>query len=125
MIGIIYRHHINNFSDFKIHFSQQLLKLSKQKFIIAGDFNINLLQAKNDHNIADYVHSVVSAGCQVHINKHTRITKTLLDHVYSNYQPDKVVNKIVLSELSPNDHFQLFPNFINVKSKEKSLKKFV
>ena len=65
------------------------------------------------------MHSVVSTGCQVHINKHTRITKTLLDHVYSNYQPDKVVNKIVLSELSPNDHFSTFSKFYQCKVERK------
>ena len=115
IVGLIYRHPVYDFSDFKNEFSKQLLKISKQNYIIAGDFNINLLEAPTSHNIADYVHSVASTGCNFHINKYTRISKTLLDHVYSNYNPKNVDNKIVLSELSPNDHFSTLSNFHQCK----------
>ena len=117
VFGLIYRHPTFNFSDFKVALSRQLLKFSKNKtkYIIAGDFNIDLLEATQNHNIADFVHAIASTGCNFHINKPTRVSKTLIDHVYSNFDMQTVENKIIRSEISPNDHFSTLSTFHQCK----------
>ena len=58
------------------------------------------------HNVTDYMTAVASMGCNIMIDKPTRVTQsggTCLDHVYSNLHCDIVDNYIVQADVS--DHY--------------------
>ena len=82
------------------------LKSESKKVIISGDININLLNCKNNGQIADYVNLFRSHNFLSLINKPTRVTNnsyTLIDHVWSNYYSNIIVGAIVYNQIS--DHF--------------------
>jgi len=86
-----------------------ILNKKNQKYYICGDFNINLLKYNIAANITDYMNSVVSMGCNMLVDKPTRITSnaaTCLDHVYSNITCNLVDNYVVTADIS--DHFGTF-----------------
>ena len=68
--------------------------------------NINLMKFNIVTNVTDYVNSLTSSGCNLFIDKPTRIadrSATCIDHVYSNFAPGRLENFILLSDVS--DHF--------------------
>ena len=82
------------------------LKSESKKVIISGDININLLNCKNNGQIADYVNLFRSHNFLSLINKPTGATNnscTLIDHVWSNYYSNLIVGAIVYNQIS--DHF--------------------
>ena len=83
-----------------------VLNKSKTNFIIVGDMNINLMKFNIVTNVTDYVNTITSSGCNLFIDKPTRITDhsaTCIDHVYSNFAADRLENFVLLSDVS--DHF--------------------
>ena len=73
-------------------------------------------------NITDYVNSLYSVGCNVCINKPTRVTSdsaTCIDHIYSNLHQDRICSNILMSDVS--DHFSTLTKISQFsKSTEKS-----
>ena len=109
IIGVVYRHPRSNLQTFTQSFERtiELLNSNNQTYIIIGDFNINLLNNHND----SYLQSLLSLGCSQLVNNSTRFslnkynTGTLLDHIYSNLNIQKICHKIIVSDVS--DHLPL------------------
>ena len=87
--------------------------------MFCGDYNINLL--KNDEFTTEYLDTLLSLGCCQHINTPTRIStkkscnsQTLLDHIYSNLEKEKISCKVIDHDIS--DH-QPILSTINCKIK--------
>ena len=80
--------------------------------IIAGDFNINL-NSDSGESTQRYKQILDSFSLKQHINKPTRKSKTLIDHIYSDI-PSKVVPNDVLHTDEISDHDMPYA-ILNVK----------
>ena len=110
VIGNIYRHPGSQYKLFceRLCKSLEILNETKTKYILVGDYNIDLLKYNLATDVTNYTNSLNSTGCNVHVDKPTRIAKnsaTCIDHVYSNLTPDRLTNRIILSDAS--DHFSI------------------
>ena len=59
----------------------------RRKFLVSGDFNIDLLKIENDDSIKDFYNSLTLNLFVPHITLPTRITshsQTLIDNIFSN-----------------------------------------
>ena len=107
IVGIIYRHG-HNLKNFYKRLSERLILLNqkKLKYLIVGDFNVNLMKYNLTTSITEYLDAIHSTGCNAFIDKPTRIipsSATCIDHVYSNIHTECLENHITLSGVS--DHF--------------------
>ena len=128
IFGLVYRHSYLNLDEFNERWFEQLTILAQKniKYIVAGDLNIDLMTSVQNSRIFSYLNSVVSLGCSIHLNRPTRVvdkTATLIDHVYSNFSDENVETKIIMSEISPNDHFSTITFFSHYSSCPKKKKK--
>ena len=110
VIGNIYRHPGSQYKFFceNLCKSLEILNQSKTKYILLGDYNIDMLKYSLASDVTNYTNSLNSVGCNVLIDKPTRIEKrtaTCIDHVYSNLPTDRLCNRIVMSDAS--DHFSI------------------
>ena len=110
VIGNIYRHPGSQYTHFCEQLCNTLDKLHKSKtnYILVGDYNISVLKYNLCNDVTWYINSLSSVGCHVHVDKPTRVAKSTsscIDHVYSNLPPDRLSNRIVLSDAS--DHFSI------------------
>ena len=110
VIGNVYRHPGSQYKLFCDNLCKILETLNKlkTKYILLGDFNIDMLKYNLATNVSNYANSLHSMGCNIHIDKPTRVEKntaTCIDHVYSNLSPDRLSNRIVMSDVS--DHFSI------------------
>ena len=108
VIGVVYRHPGHKYETFcdKLCNNLNSLNLSKTNYLVVGDFNINLLKYGIAGNVTNYVNALNSVGCNICIDRPTRVdtkSSTCIDHVYSNFSPDKLDTQIILSDVS--DHF--------------------
>jgi len=74
--------------------------------MMVGDFNIDLLKYNLVSNVTNYMNALSSSGCNVFIDKPTRITThggSCIDHVYSNFFSNQLFNFIILGDIS--DHY--------------------
>ena len=88
IVGIIYKHPFCNTNNFISLLSNSLLAIteSNKKYFVDDDFNVNLLNV-NKKSIQHYLNTLESIGCNLLVNKPTRVTNhssTLLDHLYTN-----------------------------------------
>ena len=107
IIGVIYRHG-QSYTKFCERLSECLLSLNekKEKYIIVGDFNFDLMKYNLIRPATHYLNAINSVGCNALIDKPTRITSdtaSCIDHALSNMDPSSFENHIILSEVS--DHF--------------------
>ena len=114
IIGVIYRRPGNPYRSFSHKLCQNIEKLNKKKikFMIVGDFNIDLMKYNLARNITDYANKVKSSGCNIHCNLPTRITRSTrscIDHVYSNFDQYTVDTSVILTDIS--DHFSTLSKF--------------
>ena len=112
-VGIIYRHPGYDFSEFHESIIDCIHKLnqSRNKFIICGDINIDLLRYGKDLKVNRYVNEITSLGCIIPIDKPTRLTETsstIIDHFYTNELLTSIDSKIILSDIT--DHFPILLN---------------
>ena len=110
VIGNIYRHPGSQYKSFceNLCKSLEILNQAKTKYILLGDYNIDLLKYNLTSDVTNYANSLNSVGCSIFVDKPTRIAKntaTSIDHVYSNLSPDRLSNRIVMSDAS--DHFSI------------------
>ena len=108
VLGIIYRHPGHKYNTFCNKLCKNLDKLNKTKsnYIIVGDLNIDLLKYNLVTDVTNYVNSLNSMGCNICIDRATRVTSnssTCIDHVYTNLGSDKVSNDVLITDVS--DHF--------------------
>ena len=107
IIGVIYRHG-QSYTKFCERLSECLLSLNekKEKYIIVGDFNFDLMKYNLIRPATNYLNAINSVGCNALIDKPTRITSdtaSCIDHALSNMDPSSFENHNILSEVS--DHF--------------------
>ena len=107
VLGVIYRHPSSKYEYFSEKLCNQLLMLNqrKMKYIIVGDFNIDLNKYNISSSVTNYLNALSSSGSNVFIDKPTRITShgaTCIDHVYSNYFCNQLDNYILQGGVS--DH---------------------
>ena len=110
IIGVVYRHDFkSNYDEFCDRFCEQLIRLhqKKMKYYIVGDFNINLLKYNLAANVTKYLDAISSTGCNVLIDRATRVPKhgnpSCLDHVYTNLPSQKLDNHVIMADIT--DHF--------------------
>ena len=80
---------------------------SNKKYFVVGDFNVNLLNAK-ERSIQHYLNTLESIGCISLVNKLTRVknhSSTLLDHLYTN--AIKRETDVGVLQVNLTDHFPL------------------
>ena len=124
VIGNIYRHPGSQYKFFCENLCKILetLNKSKTKYILLGDYNIDMLKYNLATDVSNYANSLNSVGCKIHVDKPTRTEKntaTCIDHVYSNLPPDRLTNRIVMSDAS--DHFGILTKIPDVgKPNEKN-----
>ncbi len=111
VVGVVYRHPGKTYETFCDRFCAQLDSLNRNKkdYYICGDFNVNLLKFNLASNVTNYMTAISSMGCNIMVDKPTRITPsggTCLDHIYSNLHCDNVENYIVQADVS--DHYGTF-----------------
>lgn len=125
-IGGLYRHCKQTNTD-KICFINSInqhltkLKLNKNKAIILGDMNINLMNCMADKESMIYINTLLGNGLEGHVFLPTRITfhknspilksASLLDHIFSNLYEYECYSGNLKYEHS--DHFG---NFLIVKN---------
>ena len=88
VIGVIYRHPGHKYDTFchKLCHTLNILNASKTNYILVGDFNIDLIKFNLVTDVTNYVNSLYSLGCNVCIDKPTRVAEksaTCIDHIYS------------------------------------------
>ena len=108
VVGVIYRHPDHQFGTFCNNLCNTLDVLNKSKvnYLIVGDINIDVTKFNLVTNVTDYVNSLYSLGCNVCIDKPTRVTTTTsscIDHLYSNLSPDRLDSHIIKSDVT--DHY--------------------
>ena len=96
IIGVIYRHghDSKNFSE-KLCEKLHMLNLKKEKYVLVGDFNLDLLKYNLAGPQTDFLNALNSVGCNAFIDKPTRVTKktaSCIDHVHSNLDTSSLVN---------------------------------
>ena len=117
--GTIYRHPNGNVKHFIESIEHIFSNMNDNAFyIIAGDFNINLLNI-NDENTTKYVNGFLEANFIPCINLPTRFcdtTATLIDHIMI-----KVPRKLIQSKVSAGnlltDITDHLPNFVFINTK--------
>jgi hypothetical protein len=90
LIGVVYRHPINNDKKCAEILNSTLNKIRKEnkKVLLAGDFNFDLLKHETVPNISDFLHMMLDNGFQPCITEPTRIVHgnkpSLVDNIFSN-----------------------------------------
>ena len=107
IIGVIYRygHNVPNFSE-KLSEQLLLLNFKKEKYLLVGDFNVNLMKYNLTTPQTAFLNTLNSVGCNAFIDKPTRVSKntaSCIDHVHSNLDTGSLENHIILADVS--DHF--------------------
>lgn len=103
LIGL-YRPPLGDFNIFLNNFHELLQQIHRTKFIIIGDFNINVIN-KSDPKVKSFQNLLDSFNLKWEINSPTRVTSqsaTAIDNVVSNLAPSIKVD-VLNSAIS--DHF--------------------
>ena len=88
LVGCIYKPPDSDVSNFTSVLDTLLSKINKQKCILAGDFNINLLNHDTHKPTSDFINCIFSHFFAPTVNKPTRITpntSTLIDNIFINF----------------------------------------
>ena len=112
--AVAYRHpgpgagDINRFND-SMQKMLNTVNKKKRSFYIMGDFDIDLLKISNNETIRQYANTLLGSMCKCLIDLPTRVTpisKTLIDHIYSNDTKSRINSGILVTDIS--DHFPVF-----------------
>ena len=119
IVGVIYRHPNHNYETFCEKLCETIDNLNKAKvdYYITGDFNIDIMKYKLASDVTSYVNNLNSVGCNICIDKPTRVdgsAATCIDHVYSNLSPERLDSHILISDVS--DHYSLLTKIHGVSS---------
>lgn len=111
IIGCLYRAPNNDMKLFNERFDGLLHKIDKEhaSCVIAGDYNINLLNNNTHSDTATFVDNISSHLVIPVISRPTRYSNnnsTLIDNILVNLLSDKCMSGIILSDIS--DHLPIF-----------------
>ena len=128
LIGCVYRHHATTISDFVEHFlSNLLLTIGKkrQKTMLMGDFNVDLLKFDTHNETRDYYDLLSSNGFRPLIFQPTRVTSrtsTLIDNIFINDIETYSMGGNITTSIS--DHYPQFC-IVDIFDKSKTNKREV
>ena len=116
VVGCVYRHPGMDTNEFNEHYlsilNENLLEKNKE-IILMGDFNINLLRCKDDHNSTDFLDQIYSCSLIPRITSPTRLTprsKTRIDNISATDTVNEVIAGNILTTLYGYvAQFLLFP----------------
>jgi hypothetical protein len=83
--------------------------IGQTKTYIVGDFNIDLLNRKNENKVHDFINILMAHSFVPLIDKPTRITdfsSTLIDNIWTNTTNTKLTAGVIVNDIS--DHFPVF-----------------
>jgi hypothetical protein len=111
IIGAVYRPPDSNLDLFRLGFDAVLdsMKQSKNEYIIAGDYNIDLLKHETHIGTGSFVNNLYSHSLIPLITRPTRFGKsssTLIDNIFTNKPNEAAVSGILISDVS--DHLPVF-----------------
>ena len=98
---------IDSFNN-SLHYVLNNINKTKNKCIISGDFNFNLLDSLEHHTDA-FVETMFSFNYYPLINKSTRITEkssSTIDHIWTNFIKTKISSCIIVHPAA--DHLPIF-----------------
>lgn len=110
ILGCIYRSPSSSVSDFCTALNDLLSTISseKQKVVIMGDININILDEEN-HTCIDYTNCFFGFGYESLITLPTRCVTghagTLIDHIFSNFMSPQHCGVV---DVQITDHYPIF-----------------
>ena len=110
-LGNVYHPPKENITQFIDEIDQILLNLNhfKSTILLAGDFNINLLNIHSRQVFRDYFECMISQNMVPSLTFPTRITDssaTLIDNIFTNYNETDCSSGIIITNIS--DHFPCF-----------------
>ena len=110
VLGVIYRHPGHNHKQFSKNLCNtlEILNSRKQNYVIVGDINLDSQKYNVASNITEYINLLNSLGCNLFVDKPTRISgssSSCIDHVYSNLAVDSIESQILCTDIS--DHFSI------------------
>ena len=110
-VGVIYRTPPADVKTFLDLYENTIYKLENlnENYMIAGDYNINLLDYPNDSHVAEFVDLNFQHGCIPLITKPTRImnsSATCIDNIITNKPRQNTINGILMESIS--DHLPVF-----------------
>ena len=112
ILGVIYRSpshpSLDEFSKSLLEIMEKIMNENKD-IVLTGDLNIDLLQCKTNKHITDFIDSLITLNLIPKITLPTRISHssaTLIDHVYSNIDPQNIHAGTLLTDIT--DHFSNF-----------------
>ena len=86
------------------------------KYILAGDFNVNILNPLKHVSIDNFIQTMMGDGFMMYITRATKynpnnvITEyALIDHIWFNFRPIDMRTGVILTCLT--DHFSIFADF--------------
>ena len=108
VFGAVYRHPKQRLSAFSESLGKtlELLNESKSNYVIVGDFNVDAEKYNIATYATDFLNHTNSFGCNLFINKPTRVAEksaSCLDHVYSNLPVNDLENHVLFSDVT--DHY--------------------
>ncbi len=111
VVGVIYRPPGYDVDKFNRDFDLLLVKLNKSrsKFVLAGDYNINLLNSDSHSSTGDFLNNLFSHSCYPTISRPTRLcstTSTLIDNIFTNLQSNLNRSGLFLNDIT--DHLPIF-----------------
>ena len=127
VIGVFYRHpkktSDNTFNE-KLKVLLKKIKHENKLFIIAGDFNYNLLKFENDNHINEFVNNMLGNYFQPCILEPTRYTDhskpSLVDNIFINSVDKKTTSGNIIDKITDHlPNFIILENIINKNSKQK------
>ena len=130
VFGSVYRHPVYDFTYFqdKLLANIELLNYNNTKFLIGGDFNINLL---NDNNIIQsYKDEIHSQGTIQLVKFPTRLSpinnnRSLLDHMYTNVSENKTTTKCLSYDISDHLPILTFIKSFQINSNKSTYRKIL
>ena len=123
VIGVIYRHPIVSSTTIS-QFENEMFNIfdffdnKKTEFYILRDTNIDFSKLYSNNYVRSYANNLINNSLKCLIDKPTTVTassKSLINHIYTNYLQSSPYNGIILNDLS--DHYSVFL-FIPTKKSE-------
>ena len=122
LIGVIYRHQKKKEKKFLQYLSNTFKKRRKEKIILTGDFNLNLLKFDKNKEITEFLNFLTAKWFTLQILGPTRITKndqvSLIDNFFIDFNGLHCTSGSFFEKIS--DHL---PNFLTIEKLNYHLKK--
>ena len=129
MLNLVYRPPNGDHKELENYFKSSLSKqeISHKDVVLAGDFNINLLDFDKSKKVQNFVNLMFRFGMIPTINKPTRVTRntlTAIDHIITNsIMHTGFKSGIIKTDIS--DHFPILFCYKHIAEKEDANKAFI